>query len=119
MNDTPKGWGFASNPDGKRRSRRIGDQAERYHHGWITGARRDGGAAGAGKEQRVEAIGGHDSIDAVGCGKTNVFRAVGFIAGAVALHVHLVRDVEVCLAVLECSGLLVLDVPSRGVRSAS
>ena len=53
----------------------------------------------------------HGGVDAVGGRQQNVLAAVGFVARAVGLHVHLVGDVEQRLTVLDGTGPLVRDVP--------
>ena len=50
-------------------------------------------------------------IDPVGGREHDVLAAIGLVAGAVALDVHLVGNVEQGLAVLDGTGALVRDVP--------
>ena len=92
---TPNGAGFALNPAGNGGVGAFGTIPNgTMTVGYPTRAA-IAGAAGAGKQQRVEPLGVHHLVDAVRAGQQEVLRPVRLVARAIALDVHLVGDVEV------------------------
>ena len=118
---TPKGEGLGSKPagngaafgaaaGGRCRWRRVGHERERHDDGRVTGLGRKRRAGAAWEQQRVELVRGHHLGDAVRPAEPHVLGAIGFPARAIGLDVHLVRDVELRLPVLDCRARRVREV---------
>src|SRR5262249_38369054 len=89
----------------------VGYEPERDDHRGITRLRGNRRTVRRGEENRVEPLGLHDPVHAGRAAQPHVLRAIGLVSRAILLEVHLVRDVEVRLAVLDRTGLLMGGIP--------
>src|SRR5262245_21169332 len=109
----------------ERRRRAVGDHPEWHNHSWVSRLRGEGGAGCRGEQQRIELMHLHRRIDPIGAGELDVLGPISLVARPIGLEVHLVRVVELRLAVLDraASRMRQVEVPelgqrlNRGVRS--
>ena len=75
------------------------------NHGWISCFGRDGSAACARKDERVQIVFLQSAVNSLGSGQPYILCSVRFVASAVGLEIHLVGDVQLRLAVLDGAGI--------------
>ena len=85
-------------------------------HRWIPWLRGERRSSAARKDERVEPVVFERGVDAIATGKRDVLLAVCLVSATVRLQLHLVRDVELRLPVLQSARGLVRAIPGAELR---
>src|SRR5262245_30253412 len=102
----------------ERRRRAVGDHPEWHDHRWVSRLRGEGGAGSCGEQQRIELLHLHRRIDPIGAGELDILGPISLVTLPIGIEVHLVRVVELRLAVLDgaASRTRQVEVPKLGQR---